>query len=197
MRFFSKVASSAIAPALNIGASLIGAKGQAKSEAEQRKFEAEQAALGRGEQAREFDVTSGLTREQFQNQITQQDAQRKAYESMLGRAGTMADTGEQSFLTEANTADPTIEAQRQDLLTGQNKALQAGTGEMRANLAIQGVRGGQVATQMRRGIGEMTEAGISDVNKLATEDSLRRAAERRAYMSAKAGAGRAGQLSYA
>lgn len=193
MGLLGKIGGSVLQTGLGIGASLIGAKGQAKEDARARQFEAEQAALGRGEQAREFDVTAGMTKQQFEAQQAQQAAQRQAYNQMLGRAGE----GEQQFMAQSNIADPTIEAQKQELLSGQSKALQAGTGELRANLAMQGVRGGQAGTQMRRGIGEMTEAGISDINKIGTEDALRRAAERRAYLSVKGQTGGAGQVAFA
>lgn len=162
--------------AMSIGASIIGARSAKKEAAKQRAFEAQQAEAQRA-----------LTREQF-------GARKAAYEEALGRAGTMASTGEQAFLDESAKSPEELEAMRQQILSGQSETLQKGAGQLSAELSKGGMRGGQAMTQMRRGIGEMTTEGLKDITQLETEDALRRAAERRAYLQAKAQTGQAGAV---
>jgi hypothetical protein len=137
----------------------------------------------------EFARQLGLTREQFEEQKRVQRAREEAYGGMLGRAGEFQRAGEAEFMGEMGAAVPELEQARQDILSGEAEALQRGAGQMRAGFSQMGLRGGQAATQLRRGIGEMGIGAARDINVMALQEAQQRQAMRAAYQRQKAMAG--------
>uniref|UniRef100_A0A6M3IZ67 Uncharacterized protein n=1 Tax=viral metagenome TaxID=1070528 RepID=A0A6M3IZ67_9ZZZZ len=168
----------------NVASSFLGASGAAKAAKEQ-------AAASRYS----TDVQAGLQREQTQLQREQEAARLKAYQNMLDRAGDISASGEAALYETASKSPEELQQMKQDLLSGTSEELGMLRGEMGAGLAQQGIRGGQAATQMRRGLGEYTTSATRDINQLMAEDAQRRQAALLAYQNAKGMAGTQGQLS--
>lgn len=80
--------------------------------------------------------------------------------------GQNLNSGYSNALEQAGKTPDEILQLKKDIETGNAKTLSQGRNELAASLATQGVRGGQAATQMRRGIGEQTEAATENVNQL-------------------------------
>lgn len=117
------------------------------------------------------------------------EARKRAYEAMIGKAGEDYKIGESQFMTEANLPLPELQQMQEDIVSGQAKGLQEGTGSMRAALATTGTRGPQAAEQLRRYIGETSVGAQKDINKMKYDEAGRRAEERRSYTAGKARAG--------
>ena len=105
------------------------------------------------------------------------EAYRGAYQRGLGEYGA----GEEQLAGRFEQAPEELEILRQQALTGQAEELQQGARQLQSGLAAAGVRGGQAATQMRRGIGEMTEAASRDIQGLMAGEAIDRAAQQRQY----------------
>lgn len=117
-----------------------------------------------------------------------------AYKAALGRGEQQYGEGESAFLSAAEAENPELAAMQSEIEKGTAKSLQQGAGQLQAELAKSGVRGGQAARLLGRGVGEMTEKGLSDITQLKYSDVAQRAAEKRAYLAAKAGRGQAATL---
>jgi hypothetical protein len=136
------------------------------------------------EQGREFNTTTD-----YQKQLS--DARAKAYQASLSTGGQQMSEGENALTTEANTANPELTQQTADIASGNAQQLQQGAAQMEANLAQQGVRGGQAAGLLNRASGEQAITAQKDVNTMKYTDAAQRAAELRAYQAAKAQKGQA------
>jgi hypothetical protein len=99
-----------------------------------------------------------------------QNVMMKAYNEMLNRAKE----GETSFLAETAPDNP-VTARMQDQIRGNAmEGQQDAANQMRANLAQKGVRGGQAATLLNRGTGDLARKGLQDVNQLGYQNLLTR-----------------------
>ena len=134
------------------------------------------------ESGREFDTTNTF-------QQATEAARQKAYAEAIAKGSSEMGEGENALTTEANTANPELEQQEKDIASGNAKQLQQGASQMGANLATQGVRGGQAATLLNRGTGEQSIEAQKNINQLKYQDAATRAAELRAYQAAKAARG--------
>ena len=180
----------------NIGGALINAK--ANKRASKQSAIDNQRMLD--EQRYEYDRSQKANEEQFGKTFADKqamDAARKqAFEQMQATGGTQMAGGEGQLMSEtASGLSPELQQMQQDIAAGTTEGIARGTGEMQAGLAQQGVRGGQAATQLRRGVGEMRTAGMRDVNALAAEDAQRKQAIRAAYLQNKALTGQQATLS--
>lgn len=117
------------------------------------------------------------------------EARKQAYNAIIKRGGSDMAKGEKAFIQEAEQAPLELDQLKQDILSGQAETMQAGSNQMQADLAASGMRGGQAATALKRGTGNIATAAQRDVNQLIGGEAMQRAAERRAYQSAKASRG--------
>lgn len=122
------------------------------------------------------------------------EARKAAYQDMINRSKGDFTTGEQAFTQEATTALPELQTMEQQAATLGSQALQDTAGQMQLGLAQQGLRGGQAATQLRRGLGEVGKGTQQNINKMKFDEANQRAGERRQYQSGKAARGQ--QSSY-
>ena len=148
------------------------------------------AGAARG-QASESKRAAEEEQRRYEAEQDKYNARKRAYESMLGQAGSDFKTGEGQFMTEANTANPELATMQNQINTQGAQALQDTAGQINLANTQAGARGGQAATQLRRGIGEVGANVQKDVNKLKFDESAQRAGERRAYTASKARAGQA------
>jgi len=191
--------------AANIGSSYLGAKSAssaAKKQAGASKYAAILERMSREEElkegGRQFDASLGFGREKFGAQFgAQQDRQaalQKAYYDSMAKGGEVAQSGESGLLSSLAKPSESLEAQKQDILSGQSEAMQNTSSQIQANLAQQGVRGGQAATQLNRGVGAVGESALSDISKLQYGDEAKRDAMKRSYLQSKAGLGTKAQF---
>lgn len=117
---------------------------------------------------------TGYTTEQ-QKQLT--DAYRQAYQQALGQYAS----GENKLNTMFETSPEELKTLEEQALTGQSKELQQGKSALQAGLAQAGVRGGQAATQLNRGIGEMTQNATQNIQGLIANEAINRANQQRQY----------------
>jgi len=150
---------------------------------QQRKAAEVQAAA----QAREGTANRQLTREQAALQEAMQQRQRQAegiaapqvFGELTGAAGQQ----EQRLTDLFSQAPPELQTLKEDILSGQSEQLQTGTRALEAQLAQEGVRGGQAATQLRRGTGEMTEDATRDINRIMAQEAIGRQQSETGYRS--------------
>lgn len=116
-----------------------------------------------------------------QYNLTSQQNLANAYRSAYQGAQNQYNTGETNLSNLYSKSPEELETLKQQILTGQSKELQQGTGQLNAALASSGVRGGQAATQLRRGIGEMTQNASENLQNITANDALERAKEQRGY----------------
>lgn len=114
-------------------------------------------------------------------QITSQEQLADALRSSYGNVQSQYGTGESNLSNLYAQTPEELETLKQQALTGQAKELQQGTSQLQSALASAGVRGTQAATQMRRGIGEMTESANQNIDKLIANEAMQRAQEQRQY----------------
>jgi hypothetical protein len=114
---------------------------------------------------------------------------KRAYESMIKKADATQEAGEQAFNNVVNTQNPYLNIIGQDLKNQTNDVLNAGRNQIQAGLAQQGVRGGQAATQLNRGIGNMATAANQNLNQMMYGDIAQNRNLQAAYNQAKALAG--------
>lgn len=167
--------------------SIMGANASAKAAEEQAKLGLQGMREQIAEQGREFDITSGFEKENEAARIAAYQNSLKAGGADLAKYGGEADTA-------FNTENPELSTMESDIASGNAKQLQQGASQMAANLATQGVRGGQAATLLNRGTGEQAIAAQKDVNQMKYSDAATRAAELRAYKAALAQRGQAASL---
>ncbi len=183
------VGTGALLGSAAIGAtgSIMGGKAQAKSSEEAAKQSLQATREQIAENARQFGITSKFAQDT-------QAARQKAYEEAISRGAGQMGEGEAGFMADVNTANPELAQQQADILSGNAKGLQQASGQMSANLASQGIRGGQAGTLLGRATGEMGTAAQKDINAMRYTDAATRAAEKRAYEAAKAGRGQVATL---
>jgi len=163
------VTAGLVAAGVGAGVNYFGQKGQAEANAKQ------------AEQQRKMEM------DMF-------NARRGAYNDLINRGRGDMQAGETAFLNEANTQLPELQTMQNDMLSGNAAALNQGSAAMRANLATQGVRGGQAATLMNRGAADMAVNAQRGMNEMAFNEAAQRASERRAYQSQKAHMGQSGSM---
>jgi len=120
------------------------------------------------------------------NNRAQAVAQKQAYDELIARGQGQFDTGETQFLKEANQAPPEMLAAQQAL---QNKT-SAGYNELQAGLSKGGVRGGQAATQLRRGAGDLQQ----QLDTMAFQEAQQRQQAKLGYFGNKAQTGQRATL---
>ena len=173
------------AGAAAIGSEALGTAGEAYAAREQAKAAEAASKYGADIQekiaARELAAQQQLTGLQLESQNILADAYRQAYQ----RAQQQYGTGETGLAELYAEAPEELEILREQALTGQAEELQQGVGQLQSALAQQGVRGGQAATQLRRGIGEMTEAASENIQNLIAREALQRAGDERQYRTAQ------------
>ncbi len=154
--------------------SYFGAEAQANAAKNTANLARSTAVEQLGEQGREFDVTS-----RFQTETSQ--ARQAAYAA----AKKQGMTDQQAAEATLNMPNKALDTMTSDIKGQTAEELNLGRNQMAANLATQGVRGGQAALLLNRGAGEMATTAQRDVNKLKFADE----ADRRAYQMAKAARG--------
>ena len=111
---------------------------------------------------------------------------KQAYENMLKKAGNDFESGESAFLNEANTQLPELEMMENDIANQNATALNNASNQIRSNLAVGGVRGGQAGTLQNRAMANMGVDAQRDLNNLKFNEANQRAVERRNYQQNKA-----------
>lgn len=114
---------------------------------------------------------------------------REAYDQMLKKANATQQEGEQAFNNIVNTQNPYLNVIGNDLKNNTNDVLNSGRNQILAGLSQAGVRGGQLATQLNRGIGNMANQANQNLNQMMYGDINQNRNLQSAYNQAKALAG--------
>lgn len=117
------------------------------------------------------------------------NARKKVYEDMLKRAQGTQQAGEQALSSLTSQPLEELGTMKQDILNQTSDVLNTGSRSLQSNLAQAGLRGGQAATQLARGIGSMTTSANQNLNQLIYDEASKRKATQMAYEMAKAQAG--------
>jgi hypothetical protein len=187
----------------DIGGALINAKSQknlAKRQdaqalqdriEQQREFDAQQQSDRYAQDRQEAMFGAQMTDKQKLDQLRQQ-----AFEESKNMGTGMYAQGDDQIMNEtAAGMSPELQKVQSDIQSGTAEDIARGTGEMQKNLAQQGVRGGQAATALNRGVGTMRTTGMRDVNQMALDEANNKKAIRTAYMQNKALTGQKAALS--
>ena len=162
--------------ALELGGDIYSAKIQAREAKRQRDYEQAQFNKQFAEQKSQFGQEFGLKKQQ-------DAAKQRAYQQALQSGAA----GEQGLMAATQAGTPAdIEQMRQDMIAGNKESIGAGASQIQAGLAQQGVRGGQAATQLSRGVGSMALQGQRDINQMIAQEEARKRALQGAYQSQKA-----------
>lgn len=94
--------------------------------------------------------------------------------------------GDTQFNLEANTPLAELTQMKQDITDQSTVAQQNMNKQLQSQLSQQGVRGGQAATQLARGTGQLNRELNWDVNQLAYDEAKTRQGARLDYTSKKA-----------
>lgn len=113
----------------------------------------------------------------------------KAYNNMIKKAQGYQTEGEGVLNNIVNNQNPYLNQVAYDIKNNQNDVLNAGRNQLNTALAQQGLRGGQAAIQLNRGIGNMTTQANQDLNNMAYDEAQQRRNLQAAYNQAKALAG--------
>lgn len=113
----------------------------------------------------------------------------EAYNNMIKKANETQDEGETALNNIINTQNPYLNVIGQDLKDNTNDVLNSGRNQMLAGMTQAGVRGGQLATQLNRGIGNMTNQANQNLNQMMYGDANNNRQLQAAYNQAKALAG--------
>ena len=113
----------------------------------------------------------------------------EAYNLMIKKANATQQEGEQAFNNIVNSQNPYLNVIGQDLKNNTNDVLNSGRNQMLAGMAQAGLRGGQLATQLNRGIGNMTNQANQNLNQMMYGDINQNRNLQTAYNQAKALAG--------
>lgn len=113
----------------------------------------------------------------------------RAYNDMIQKANQNQKIGEQELYDVINTQNPYLVQLGQDIKNNTNDVLNSGRNQINAALSQQGVRGGQAATQLARGIGSITKDANQNLNQLMYGDTAQNRNLKAAYNQAKALAG--------
>ena len=114
---------------------------------------------------------------------------KRAYDAVIKKADNISQAGEQAFYNNVNTQNPYLNVIGQDLKNNTNDILNSGANQLNASLAQQGIRGGQAAPQLNRGIGNMALNANQNLNQMMYSDINQRNNLKAAYDQAKALAG--------
>lgn len=114
---------------------------------------------------------------------------RNAYDQVIKKADETQQAGEQAFNKIVNTQNPYLNVIGQDLKNNTNDLLNSGRNEMLAGMTQAGLRGGQLATQLNRGIGNMANQANQQYNQMMYGDYNQNRNLKTAYEQAKALAG--------
>ena len=117
------------------------------------------------------------------------DRRKRAYDAMIKKADNVSQVGEQAFYNNVNTQNPYLNVIGNDLKTQTNDMLNSGRNQMLAGMSQAGIRGGQLATQLNRGIGNMATTANQNLNQMMYNDINQRNNLKAAYDQAKALAG--------
>jgi len=124
------------------------------------------------------------------------DAEKKAYQRRLQayneaikRGQETQQAGENNLYNITDSSLPELQQLQDNLVNQENQALNSGAKQLQANLSQAGLRGGQLATQMARGIGNMTNDANNNLAQLKYDDANQRRNLKSAYEMAKAQAG--------
>lgn len=117
------------------------------------------------------------------------DRRKRAYDSVIKKADDVSKAGEQAFYNNVNTQNPYLNVIGNDLKTQTNDMLNSGRNQMLAGMSQAGIRGGQLATQLNRGIGNMATTANQNLNQMMYNDINQRNNLKAAYDQAKALAG--------
>ena len=177
-----------------LASSAMGAYGQEKAtdEASKRQMEMNAANITSNENINNANLAFG--REGLANTEKEQAADRAAYETSRTTGAADEASGENAFTTEANTPNAQLGTMEADIKNKTAQQIQQGAGQMSANLEAQGVRGGQSATLLNRGTGEMATTAQQNIDQMKYEDEATRQADLRAYQANKAKTGQAATL---
>lgn len=150
----------------NVGSAYISgeaSKKAAKEQAGAQRYAADKAAETAANQLNFAKETYGEESEAYKQAL--QNAQ-----LALGQATTTdaaALEGDySSAIAQAGEIPPEIQQVKEDILSGNARALQQAQSQIAANLAQSGIRGGQAGTLMSRATGEQTEAANRQINQL-------------------------------
>lgn len=183
-----------ISAGMGLGASIFGANATSSAAEMQAKSAKEQALYGLqgtreqiAEQGRQFNVNTSVN-------TALSGARQKAYEDAIKRGEVQMGQGEKGFMSSVDTASPELGQLKQDILSGRSEAINTAGREMQSKLAQGGVRGGQAATLLNRGVGQMGIESQRDINQLMGTEAMQREAEKRAYLAAKAQRGQTATL---
>lgn len=114
---------------------------------------------------------------------------KRAYDSMIKRADETTQAGETAFNNIVNNPNPYLGIMQRDLNDNTNKNINSYRNQLNSALAQQGLRGGQAATQMARGLGNVTTQANQDLNTMLYNDQQQNRNLQAAYNQAKALAG--------
>jgi len=114
---------------------------------------------------------------------------KRAYDNMLKKAEQTVQTGETAFNNIVNTSNPYLGIMQRDLNDNTNRDINLYRNQLNTALAQQGIRGGQAATQMARGLGNVTTQANQDLNTMMYNDQQQNRNLQAAYNQAKALAG--------
>ena len=114
---------------------------------------------------------------------------RRAYDEIMKKANEYQTSGETAFNNVVNTQNPYLGVMQRQINDNTNKDLNMGRNQLNLALAQQGLRGGQAATQLNRGIGNMTTQANQDLNNMMYDEEQQRRNLQAAYNQAKALAG--------
>lgn len=96
------------------------------------------------------------------------------------------ETGNEEFNQEANTVLPELAQQKTDIREANTEQQQEANKQMQAQLAQQGVRGGQASTLLGRQTGQLARESLRDENQLAYQEAQNRQNARLNYTGKKA-----------
>lgn len=113
----------------------------------------------------------------------------RAYNNMLKKANETEQAGETAFNNVVNTQNPYLAVMQRNLNDNTNKDINLYRNQLNTALAQQGIRGGQAATQMARGLGNVTTQANQDLNTMLYNDQQNNRNLQAAYNQAKALAG--------
>ena len=113
----------------------------------------------------------------------------RAYNNMLKKANETEQAGETVFNNVVNTQNPYLAVMQRNLNDNTNRDINLYRNQLNTALAQQGIRGGQAATQMARGLGNVTTQANQDLNTMLYNDQQNNRNLQAAYNQAKALAG--------
>ena len=119
---------------------------------------------------------------------------RRDYNDLLNRAYDLYTGGEERFLEESERALPELEELKSQIQDETGEYMQDYASQLASSLAQKGIRGGQAANILARGIGDVRKQGTRDILQKSYEDAMRRSGARMGYFGGKAGTGQSGTL---